>query len=55
MIDIVHCRLVVTLIPQVTDFLILDPDVTLIQSVKKVALLNKAVAAGFQVQTQHCS
>jgi len=35
--------------PQVTNFLMLDSELTLVESVKRVALLNKAVASGFQV------
>ena len=35
--------------PQISDFQILDDDVTLIQAIPKVATLNKPIAAGFQV------
>lgn len=35
--------------PQVSDFHILDEDITLIQAIPRIATLNKPIAAGFQV------
>ena len=35
--------------PQMTNFHIIDPDATLIQSVKRVVDLDKPIACGFQV------